>query len=61
MFKDIKNIMYVKRGMLSSPEYFQIEVHEDRNVLKYIDNKYIDTIKKPRIENVDDELVIRIC
>lgn len=61
MFRDIKNIIYVKKSMLSSPEYFQIEEHEDRNVLKYIDNKYIDTIKKPRIENVDDELVIRIC
>lgn len=61
MFRDIKNIMYIKKSMLSLPEYFQIEVHENRNVLKYIDNKYIDTIKKPRIENVDDELVIRIC
>lgn len=50
--------MYEKKLMLSIPEYFQLEIYDDRNTLKYIDNMYSDSIKEPKIKNVDDEVVM---
>lgn len=57
MFKNIKNVMYEKNLMLSSPEYFKIVICEDSNILEYSDNKYMDSIKNPKIQQVNDELV----
>jgi len=51
--------MYEKKSMLSMPEYFQIEIYDDKNVVKYIDNMYPDSIKNPKIKDVDDELVMK--
>lgn len=51
MFKDIRCLIYEKKLSLNSTEYFELDINEDGNMLKYIDN-----INK--IEIIDDELVI---
>lgn len=58
MLKNIKNVMYEKKSMISLAEYFQLEIFDDKNVLKYIDNMYPDSVKNPKIQNIADELVI---
>lgn len=55
MFIDIKDVIYEKKMMPSSTEYFHIEICEDRNILEYSDNKNMGTIKN----NVDNELVMQ--
>ena len=55
MFRQIKNIIYVKRRILSSTEYFQLDIFDDKNVLKYISDK---SNIKPITKNDDDKLVI---
>jgi len=59
LFRSIKNVIYEKKSILYPVEYFQLEIYEDKNVLKYSDNKHIDTIKGLRIENVEDEIVMQ--
>lgn len=58
MFKEIKNVIYKKKSMLSIPEYFQLEIDDDRKTLKYSDSLYSDSRKKLKIMNVDDEVVM---
>lgn len=53
MFKNIKGLMYEKHLTLYSTEYFELEINENKNILKYSDN-----IKNIKIENVNDEFVI---
>lgn len=58
MLRFIKNIMYVKKEALLPTKYFQLEISKEKNVIKYIDNKYPETIKNPKIQKVEDNLVI---
>ncbi len=53
MFKNIKSLVYEKNLTLYSKEYFELEINENRNILKYKDN-----MNNNKIENVNDELVM---
>lgn len=53
MFKDIKSLIYEKNLTLYPAEHFELELDENRNILKYTDNR-----KNNKFENVDNELVI---
>lgn len=52
MFKNIKSLIYEKNFTLYPTEYFELEINEDRNTLKYT-----DSMKNNKIENISDELV----
>jgi len=51
--------MYEKKAAFSLPEYFKLEIYDNKNVLKYIDNMYPNSIKNPQVKNIDDELVMQ--
>lgn len=53
MFKNIKSLIYEKNLTLCLTEYFELEIKENKNTLKYTGN-----IKNNKIENVNDELVM---
>jgi len=55
LLKNIKNVMYIKETM-SSSDYFQLEIQEDKNILKFIDSKYIEISKNPKVKIIEDEL-----
>lgn len=51
MLKNIKTIIYEKNFAFSNKQYFQLDIYEDKNVLKYNDG---DNIK-----NVNDDLAMQ--
>lgn len=53
MFKNISKVIYKKKNMLAFEEYFELEINENANIVKYNDGRYSNTI-----DNVNDELVI---
>ncbi len=57
MLKDIKSISFFKDTALSYKEYFQLEIKDDKNLIKYSDEKYTNRIeeKKPIIIQISDE------
>ena len=56
MLKDIKSISFFKDTALSYKEYFQLEIKDDKNLIKYSDEKYTNRIeeKKPIIIQISD-------
>lgn len=58
MIKDVKNIMYEKNMGFSLPEYFQIEVKEEKNYLKYIGNRYNASSQNPKIIEISDDILL---
>lgn len=53
MFENIRKVIYKKKNMLAFEEYFELEINEDANILKYNDGRHSNTI-----DNVNDELVM---
>lgn len=53
MFENIRKVIYKKKNMLAFEEYFELEISEDANILKYNDGRHSNTI-----DNVNNELVI---
>lgn len=58
MIKDISEITFIKKGAFNKADYFQIEILEDKNLLKFIDNRYYSTMNDPVIKNISDEIVM---
>lgn len=53
MLKNIKTVIYEKNFTFSNKEYFQLDIYEDRNVLKYNDSN------NTKIKNVNDDLAMQ--
>ena len=53
MFENISKVIYKKKMMLSSEEYFELEINENANIVKYNDGRHSNTI-----DNVNNEFVI---
>ena len=56
MINDVKEIIYIKKIMPSSSEYFKLEINDDKNLVKYMDDR--NFIKELNINIVSNEIVI---
>lgn len=57
MINDVKEIIYIKKMMPLSSEYFKLEINDDKNLVKYMNNK--NFTKGPNINTVSSEIVIK--
>lgn len=57
MLRDIKYVIYQKDTALLYKEYFQLEIKEDKNLVKYSDESYTKNIeeKQPTVIQVSDK------
>jgi len=58
LIKDIIDITFIKKNSLSTSDYFQIEILDNENLLKFIDARFYDSIKNPKTRNIDDALLM---
>ena len=55
MIENIKDVIYIKKIVPSSSEYFRLELTNKENIIKYIGNRRYE--QKPVVNIVKDELV----
>ena len=57
LLKGLKSIVYEKKQMMSRPEHFEIEIKDDKNVVKYNSDILWNNSEELIIKEVSDEVV----